>query len=134
MLIRRQRAEPINPRSPRVLGVEVFALRRGCIYGTLLVDLERWQPVAVLEGRTAEPLSKWVQEHPAVAILVRNRADAYALAGRLAAPDALQVADRFHLVRHVSHALKALLHPRRWHQPATGSQPGLSPHPAATPR
>lgn len=57
-LIRRQRAEPINPPSPRVLGVDVFALRRGYTYGTLLVDLERRQPVAVLEGRTTEPLSK----------------------------------------------------------------------------
>jgi transposase len=116
-LIRCQRAEPINLPSPRVLGVDEFALRRGCTYGTLLVDLERRQPVAVLEGRTAEPLMKWLQEHPTVAILVRDRAEAYAMAGRRAAPEALQVADRFHLTRHVGDALKTLLHPRRWLQP-----------------
>jgi transposase len=131
-LIRCQRAEPINPPSHRVLGVDEFALRRGCTYGTLLVDLERRQPVAVLEGRTAEPLRKWLQDHPTVAILVRDRANAYALAGRLAAPDALQVADRFHLLRNVSEALKALLHSRRWHPPATGPQPELSPHASTT--
>jgi transposase len=59
MLIRCQRAEPITPPSPRVLGVDEFALRRGCTYGTLLVDRERQPPVAGLEGRTAEPLAKW---------------------------------------------------------------------------
>jgi hypothetical protein len=54
------------------------------------------------------------------------------MAARLAAPDTLQVADRFHLVRNVSEALKALLHSRRWHPPATGSQPERSPHASTT--
>ena len=49
--------------------------------------------------------------------------NAYALAGRVAAPDALQVADRFHLARNVSEALKTLLHSRQWHQPGTGLPP-----------
>jgi transposase len=109
-LLRRQRAEPILAPWPRVLGVDEFALRRGVTYATLLVDSERRQPVAVLEGRTAEPLAKWLQAHPCVSILARDRADAYALAGRQAAPTALQVADRFHLVRNVGEALKTLLH------------------------
>jgi transposase len=56
--------------------VEEFALRHGRTYGTWLVDLERRQPVAVLEERTAEPLIKWLQAHPMGAILVRDRADA----------------------------------------------------------
>src|SRR5215510_14290684 len=115
-LLRRQRAELIVLPSPRALGVDEFALRRGLTYATLLVDLERQQPVAILEGRTAEPLMKWLQAHPSVTILARDRADAYALAGRQAAPDALQVADRFHLMRNVSAALKELLHSRRWRQ------------------
>jgi transposase len=92
------------------------------------VDLERRQPVAVLEGRTAEPLIQWLQAHPTIAVLVRDRADAYALAGRVAAPDALQVADRFHLARNVSKALKTLLHARRWHQPGTGLPPAPLAH------
>jgi transposase len=113
-LIRRQRAERFVVPSPRVLGVDEFALRRGLTYGTLLVDLEHRRPVAVLEGRTAEPLTVWLQAHPTVAILVRDRAGAYAVAGRRGAPDALQVADRFHLVRNVREALKALRHSRQW--------------------
>jgi transposase len=132
-LIRRQRAEPIMVPSPRVVGVDEFALRRGLTYATLVVDLKRQQPVAVLEGRTAEPLIKWLQAHPSIIILVRDRADAYALAGRRAAPDALQVADRFHLVRNVGHALKALLHSRRWHQPITAMPQGASPVVTAAP-
>jgi transposase len=126
-LIQCQRAEPLNPPSPRILGVDEFALRRGCTYGTLLLDLERRQPVAVLEGRTAEPLMKWLQEHPTVAILVRDRAEAYAMAGRRAAPEALQVADRFHLLRNVGDALKTLLHSRRWLEPTIAPSPEVVP-------
>jgi transposase len=59
-LIRRQRQESFVFPAPRMLGVDEFARRRGCTYGTLLVDLERRQPVAVLEGGTAEPLMKWL--------------------------------------------------------------------------
>jgi hypothetical protein len=123
---RRQRAEPIIHPSPRVLGVDEFALQRGVTYATLLVDLERHQPVAVLAGRTAEPLMKWLQAHPSVEIFVRDRADAHALAGRQAAPHALQVADRFPLVRHVSHALQELLHSHRWRR-ATATTPEGAP-------
>jgi uncharacterized protein YheU (UPF0270 family) len=126
-LIRRQRAAPITLPSPRVLGVDEFALRRGCTYGTLLVDLEGRQPVAVRERRTAEPLMTWLQEHPTVAILVRDRAEAYAMAGRRAAPEALQVADRFHLLRNVGDALKTLLHWRRWLQPTIAPPPEIVP-------
>jgi transposase len=128
-LIRRQHAERFTLPAPRVLGVDALARRRGRTYGTLLVDLERRQPVAVLEGRTAEPLTKWLQAHPTVAILVRDRADAYALAGRQAAPHALQVADRFPLVCHVGDALKTLLLSRRWHPPIAATLP---PPPSAT--
>lgn len=133
-LLRCQRAEQMVPPSPHVLGVDEFALRRGVTYATLLVDLERHQPVAVLEGRTAEPLLKWLQAHPSVTVLARDRADAYALAGRQAAPDALQVADRFHLVRNVSEALKTLLHAHRWRPAPPVPQPeGPLPTAVATP-
>jgi transposase len=122
-LLRCQREEVCIVPAPRVLGVDEFALRRGSTYGTLLVDLERRQPVAVLEERSAEPLLKWLQAYPSVAILVRDRATAYALAGRLANPEIIQVADRFHLVCNVGDALKQLLHSQRWEWPQTAVEP-----------
>jgi transposase len=82
--------------------------------------------VAVLEGCTAEPLLKWLQRHPSAMILVRDRAGAYALAGRQGAPDALRVADRFHLMQNIGNALKTLLHSRPWRQPATAAPPEVS--------
>jgi transposase len=132
-LLRCQRREVFRFPAPRVLGVDDFALRRGATYGTLLVDLERRQPVAVLEERTAEPLLKWLQAHPTVAILVRDRADAYALAGRVANPAIVQVADRFHLVRNVSEALKQLLYSQRWHWPSAATELRLDASAAAGP-
>ena len=125
-LIRQQRREQITTPIPQVLGVDEFALRRGCTYGTILIDLERHQPVDILDGKQAEPLAQWLRDHPGVDILVRDRAEAYALAGHTAAPQALQVVDRFHLARNVSDALRELLRSRRWTIPA--QETGLAIH------
>jgi transposase len=126
-LIRCQRRERITTPMPQVLGVDEFALRRGCTYGTILIDLERHQPVDILDGKQAEPLAQWLRDHPGVDTLVRDRAEAYALAGHTAAPQALQVADRFHLARNVSDALTELLRSRRWTIPAQETE--LAVHP-----
>jgi transposase len=117
-LIRRQRQEQFPDPSPRVLGVDEFALRRGCTYATILIDLERHRPVGILEGKQPAPLTQWLQDRPGVEILARDRAGSYALAGRVGAPAAVQVADRFHLVHNVGDALKELLRSRRWEAPA----------------
>jgi transposase len=126
-LIRCQRREQITAPMPRVLGVDEFALRRGCTYSTILVDLERHQPVDILDGKQAEPLAQWLGEHPSVNILVRDRAEAYALAGRTGVPKAQQVADRFHLARNVSDALTELLRSRRWIIPAQETELPIYP-------
>jgi transposase len=99
--------------TPRVLGIDDFALRRGQAYGTLLVDLEHHVPVDVLKTREAEPLVAWLQAHPGVQVLVRDRAGAYADAGRRGAPTAVQVVDRFHLCQNVSAALDEVVRSRR---------------------
>ena len=116
-LIRLQRQEQFPVSTPQALGVDEFALRRGCTYGTILVDLENHQPVDILEGKQAEPLTQWLAEHPGAEILARDRAEAFALAGRTAAPTALQVVDRFHLVHNVGDALKELFRSQKWNSP-----------------
>lgn len=97
----------------RVLGVDDFALRRGQRYGTLLVDLETHQPIDLLEGREATVLRDWLHAHPEVEVVVRDRAEAYAEGARAGAPEAQQVADRFHLVQNVGEALQEVLRGRR---------------------
>ena len=113
-LIRWQRQEQFTVPETRVLGVDEFALRRGQTYATILMDLERHQPIDVIDGRGARPLAEWLKCHPGIRVLVRDRSEAYALAGRTGAPQAIQVVDRFHLARNVSDALKKLLRSRRW--------------------
>jgi transposase len=113
-LLRLQRAAgSVATSTPRVLGVDDLALRRGRDYATLLLDMETRRPIDLLKGRDAAVLSKWLAEHPGVEVVVRDRAGPYADGARAGAPGALQVADRFHLVQNASTAVEELLRGRR---------------------
>ncbi len=105
-LLRRVRslALPEGP-EPQVVGIDDWAWRKGHRYGTIVVDLERGCPIDVLEDRASETVAAWFQAHPEVKVVARDRAEAYAAGIREGAPDATQVADRFHLFQHVAAAL-----------------------------
>jgi transposase len=125
---------------PRVVGIDDFAFRRGRTYGTLVVDLERHRPIAVLPDRSAATVGRWLGSFPSITVVVRDRYDAYAAAVTQGAPQAAQVVDRFHLLTNLGEAIQeflftktAVLRQVRRDDDAVGAAPGSEPAADALP-
>jgi transposase len=109
-LLRRIRQMSLAITQPvRVLGIDDWAFRRGQRYGTILCDLERRRPVDLLPERSAETIRNWLRAHPEVEIISRDRADDYIKGATEGAPQAVQVADRWHLLRNLGDAMRRLV-------------------------
>lgn len=100
--------------TPRVLGIDDWAFRKGRRYGTLLVDLERHRPVDVLPDAQTETVAAWLRQHPGIEVVSRDRSSEYIAAITQGAPQAIQVADRWHLLKNLGEALERVLarHPK----------------------
>jgi transposase len=119
-----------EPATPEVVGIDDWAWRKGQRYGTIIIDLERHCPIALLEDREAETLAAWLRQYPTIRIVARDRAGVYAEAATKGAPQASQVADRFHLLRNLADTLLPVVEQHvKAVREATRSRPSSEPPP-----
>jgi transposase len=113
-LLRLAQAAPTPDASdPQSIGVDEWAWRRGQHYGTILVNLEDHRVLDLLPERSAESVATWLAQHPTITVVCRDRSALYADGIRRGAPHAVQVVDRFHLVKNLREAVEAFLHGQR---------------------
>jgi transposase len=109
-LLRWMRETPFSqPPAPRVIGVDDWAFRKRHRYGAIIIDLERRCPIDLLPNRSGATLAAWLHRHPSIEIVARDRDAEFAEAISKAAPQAIQVADRFHLLCNLYAALMRLM-------------------------
>ena len=102
-LLQLVRSIPLPPIvTPETLGVDDFCFRKCKTYGTALIDLERSRPIALLKDAKAETLAEWLKAHPGIKVVSRDRSKTYESGIRQGAPEAIHVADRFHLLQNLA--------------------------------
>ena len=95
--------------APEILGVDDFAFKRGRTYGAILVDLRTHRPIDLLPERTADALSLWLRTHPGTLVISRDRSTEFARGASDGAPEAVQIADRFHVLQNLRDAAERSL-------------------------
>jgi transposase len=133
-LLRLVRSTPVpKPSPPTAIGVDDWAKRKGHCYGTIICDLETHRPIDLLPDRTSQTFQSWLKHQPQVQVISRDRAGAYAEAASRGAPQAMQVADRFHLlgnlrapVQEILQRSAKLLHAPSSQGEAAQQQPGAA--------
>jgi transposase len=116
-------------KAPEILGVDDFAFKRGRTYGAILVDLQTHRSIDLLPERTADALSLWLRSHPGVLVVSRDRSTEFARGASDGAPEAIQIADRFHVLQNLREAAERAL--KRIHAELIEQQKA-SGHPAIT--
>jgi transposase len=103
----------VSIQGARAVGVDDWPWRKGQRYGTILVDMESHAPIDLLPERSADSLAAWLQSHPGAEVISRDRAGLYADGATRGAPEAIQVADRFHLMCNLTAAVERVLEQKR---------------------
>jgi len=107
--LKRRATERRAETSVLVVGVDDWAWRKGSTYGTIVVDLERREVIDVLPDRSADGIADWLKQHPDIEIISRDRCGSFAQGAQEGAPQARQVADRFHILQNLREAIQAQL-------------------------
>lgn len=104
-----RQAQPPAKQTAKVVGIDDWAYKRRLRYGTLICDLETSKPLDLLPDRSVQTVCTWLEQHPEVEIISRDRWSEYATAAQKGAPQAIQVADRWHLLNNLVEQLTHLL-------------------------
>jgi len=100
------RLELDTPDCPNIIGIDEFAFRRGVNYGTIVVDLAQGKAVELLASREVQKVGQWLEQHPQIETVTRDRSKEYALAIDQGAPQACQVMDRWHVLKNLREAVE----------------------------
>jgi transposase len=104
--LRRMASQVDNQPPARIIGIDDWSWRKSWRYGTIIVDLERRKVMDILEDRSVTSVAQWLKRHPSIEVVSRDRCGLYAQAAREGAPQASQVADRFHLIQNLRLAIE----------------------------
>lgn len=103
------RAEIPNEPISEAVGIDDWAFRKGVNYGTAIIDLNKRRVIDLLPNREADTIASWLREKPHIKVVTRDRYSHYAKGVTQGLPKAIQVVDRWHLLKNMGEALKKLL-------------------------